>query len=418
MSESANMIVHLPDDVYQDQFNFIEVIRDVTESIDSQSSDDMIRTQVQLLLSIVGRDILKLHALVKVVNTKIENHWSWAMTAAVKFYRALFNSIDSTLELEIACDNSIVGADIAAKYILEAAGEFVTQPNWGPESVNILRFSTSLLRACSSGEHESKIAEHLGCSLLERMAKSLYLPFGENYDKFSIFAYEVVPLLDTADKDIKSNRVTSVLKALKEEDYARTDEQKAHLKQMCTVLGRSELYRQPIESTVNERAYGQESLELVSPSDFEQEPSTSLKVFATKLDWESPTIDRLLKDITKAMKMDAASSVQIAALDTIEAMVRSKHLFLHKNLQVWAVFVLSVAPALDKMADTHRSERLTALLSELSAYRGAQTVEDRDSIDGLCRNLGRTVEDVAMQTMGDRVDEEELPKATSKLDIE
>ena len=79
--------MHLSADMYQDQFDFIELVLDVTGSIESQSPNDVVRTQVQLLLSIVGRDLVKLHALVKVVNTKIESHWSWARTAAVKFYR-------------------------------------------------------------------------------------------------------------------------------------------------------------------------------------------------------------------------------------------------------------------------------------------------------------------------------------------
>lgn len=147
------------------------------------------------------------------------------------------------MEIEIVGNNSIMGADIAAKYILEAAGEFVTKANWGSESVNVLEFSINLLRAYSIGEHESKIAVHLACSLLERIAQSLYLPFGDNYDRFSIFAYEVVPLLDTADDGTRSSRITGIFEALKGEDYERTDEQKAHLKQTCTVLGRYDLYR-------------------------------------------------------------------------------------------------------------------------------------------------------------------------------
>ncbi|CAN9203254.1 unnamed protein product [Alternaria sp. RS040] len=405
MAESTDIIVHLSTDVYQDQFDFIELVLDVTESIDSQSPNDVIRTQVQLLLSIVGRDLVKLHALVKVVNTKIESHWIWARTAAVKFYRALFDSIDQTLELEIVGDNSIMGADIAAKYILEATGEFITKADWGSESVNVLGFSINLLRACSTGEHESRIAVHLGCSLLERMAQSLYLLFGANYDRFSIFAYEVVPLLDTADNGMRSSRVTRIFEALKEEDYERTDEQKAHLKQMCT-------------SAVKERAYGQEPVGLIAPSDLEQEAATSLELFTTTLDWEGPAIDHLLKSTSKVMKMDGTSSAQIATLNTIEIMLHSEHLFLHKNLQILISFALSVAPALDGMAETRQSERLTTLLKDLSVYSGSQTVQNRDTINGLCRDLGRVFEDIAMQPTSDDFDDGELSKATSKLVID
>jgi hypothetical protein len=117
------------------------------------------------------------------------------------------------------------------------------------------------------------------------------------------------------------------------------------------------------------------------------------------------------------MKMDPASSAQIATLNTIEIMLHSEHLFLHKNLQVLISFVLSVAPALDGMAETRQSERLTTLLKDLSVYSGSQTVQNRDTINGLCRNLGRVFEDVAMQPTSDDFDEGELSKATSKLVI-
>jgi hypothetical protein len=79
--------VQLPADVYKEQFEFVELVRDVIDSIDSQTPDDIVHTQVELLLAIIGRDLLKLHALVEVVNTKIESRSSWATTAAVKFYR-------------------------------------------------------------------------------------------------------------------------------------------------------------------------------------------------------------------------------------------------------------------------------------------------------------------------------------------
>ncbi|RYN43220.1 hypothetical protein AA0112_g825 [Alternaria arborescens] len=118
------------------------------------------------------------------------------------------------------------------------------------------------------------------------------------------------------------------------------------------------------------------------------------------------------------MKMDPASSAQIATLNTIEIMLHSEHLFLHKNLQVLISFVLSVAPALDGMAETRQSERLTTLLKDLSVYSGSQTVQNRDTINGLCRNLGRVFEDVAMQPTSDDFDERELSKATSKLVID
>ena len=74
-------------DVYQEHFDFTELVRDVLASINNHSSDGVVRSQVQLLLSTVGRDPLKLHTLVQVVNTKMQSQLSWVETAAVKFYR-------------------------------------------------------------------------------------------------------------------------------------------------------------------------------------------------------------------------------------------------------------------------------------------------------------------------------------------
>jgi hypothetical protein len=81
------MSVQLPTDVYSEQFDFVELVRDVTTSIESQAADDIVRPRVQLILAMIGRDLLKLHTLVEVVNVRIESQLTWATAAAVKFYR-------------------------------------------------------------------------------------------------------------------------------------------------------------------------------------------------------------------------------------------------------------------------------------------------------------------------------------------
>jgi hypothetical protein len=84
---SDGISLQLATDVYQEQFDFIELVRDVVASIDNHAPDDLVRSQVQLLLSTVGRDLLKLHALIQVVNTKMQRRPSWVTTTAMKFYR-------------------------------------------------------------------------------------------------------------------------------------------------------------------------------------------------------------------------------------------------------------------------------------------------------------------------------------------
>ncbi|KAI4952717.1 hypothetical protein J4E91_003189 [Alternaria rosae] len=373
----------LSNDVYQEQFDFIELVRDVVASIDGQNPYGTIRAQVELLLALVGRDLLKLHRLVEVVNTKIASRLSWAVAIGIKFYTALFIAIDPNLELEVFSDKSSMGADIAGKYNLEFA------------------------------------AKNLGCSLLEKMATSPYLPFHNNYDAFSTFAYKVIPLLDTADWSSKSGRVTDILQALKWEDYERTEEAKPELELMYNELGRSDLYRKQTESTAVEHVdsvaaedidsiefdyvYSQGRFSLIPLEQLDQEIKTSWKLFTTTPNWELPTIERLLKGISEAMKIDAPAWVQTITLDVIEVIMQSEHLFLHKNLQILVGFIRPVAPALDVMADTHQCDRLTALLHELSIHSCVQSVQDRDAIEVLRRDLGRIVRRPTTQPAGDRL---------------
>lgn len=335
-----------------------------------------------------------------------------------------------------------MGADIAGMYILEAAVEFTTQPIWISGSVNVLEFSLSLLKAFPVGDRGSAIAESLGCSLLEKMATSLYLPFHNNCDTFFPFAYEVVPLLDAADKSMKSSRVTDVLKALKEEDYERTDREKGLLKHLCDILGRSDLYPHHTESNVFEDGesiaaehtestaightdsteagyvYGRGRLSLIPYEQLKQDIETNWKLFTTTPNWELPAIARLLKSTSEVMKIDAPIWVQTITLDMIQVMVQSKYLFLRRNFQILSFFVFAAAPALDGMAETPQCERLTALLDTLSGHSGVQKAQHRETIDGLRRNLGRSVHSATSKSTVDGSEGKELLAAVSKLNID
>jgi len=90
MAAPADVSSQLSRDVYQEQFDFTELIRDVVASLDSQTSDDTVRDQVDLILALVGRDLLKLHTLAGVVNAKIVGQSSWA-SIGVKFYRQVIS---------------------------------------------------------------------------------------------------------------------------------------------------------------------------------------------------------------------------------------------------------------------------------------------------------------------------------------
>jgi hypothetical protein len=63
------------------------MVRNVTNSIDGDTPEETVREQVELLLSGVGRDLLKLHGLVQAVYAKMESKLDWAKSAGVAFYR-------------------------------------------------------------------------------------------------------------------------------------------------------------------------------------------------------------------------------------------------------------------------------------------------------------------------------------------
>jgi hypothetical protein len=84
---STDMSIQLPADVYQEQSEFIAFVRDVTNSIDGDTPEETVGEQVELLLSGVGRDLLKLHGLVQAVYAKMESKLDWAKSAGVAFYR-------------------------------------------------------------------------------------------------------------------------------------------------------------------------------------------------------------------------------------------------------------------------------------------------------------------------------------------
>ena len=101
--------------------------------------------------------------------------------------------------------------------------------------------------------------------------------------------------------------------------------------------------------------------------ELKKEATTISGMFAIQADWACPELIRFTKSVTKATKIGASLAVQNTAHETTGAMVQSKYLFHHKNLQMFLLFVFDVASALDGMANPGPSGRLTALLDDLRA---------------------------------------------------
>lgn len=78
--------INLIENVYQDQFEWAALVNDVAASIDNDTPKSVAKEQVGLLLSILGRDLVKLQRLVEIMQDKIERQSIWAATAPIKFY--------------------------------------------------------------------------------------------------------------------------------------------------------------------------------------------------------------------------------------------------------------------------------------------------------------------------------------------
>ncbi|KAI2480954.1 hypothetical protein Ptr902_07980 [Pyrenophora tritici-repentis] len=241
---SDDVTVRLTEDVYQDQFEWAALVNDVADSIGSETSDNTAKDLVKLLLSMAGRDLVKLHRLVEVVQDRIEMQSTWAATAAAKFYCALLDSIDSDLELDVSFGDTLLGERIVIKYILDISGDFVNRPDWGTKPIAILKLTRNLLDRCSLYGQDASAAGLLAHGLLERMSQSVYLFFADNFDIFALFAYAMVPILDGTERNGNSERVNSMLKALKKADYERTELQHFQIEGLFICLDRSNLYRE------------------------------------------------------------------------------------------------------------------------------------------------------------------------------
>ncbi|RMZ70404.1 hypothetical protein GMOD_00000491 [Pyrenophora seminiperda CCB06] len=218
-------------------------------------------------------------------------------------------------------------------------------------------------------------AGSLAHGLLDMMARSVYVFFGNNFSTFTRFAYAIVPLLDAVDETGKSEQVNLVLKALRHAGRYRTALQDSQIRGLYTNLRRWVLY--------HEHALPQ------STPKSDTDVKVKLTLFATISDWRHPEISALNQDPSQAMRMNFSHVIQNATFDIINAMIQAEHLLHYENLKILVRFVGSVAPALDAMAGSNQSSRLTYLLKQLIAKSGAVDTVQWRAVDDLCRKLGR-----------------------------
>jgi hypothetical protein len=63
----------LPDDVYEDLADFRENAREILATVTSDGTDEVIENAVSLISDLIGKDPVKLFALVDLVHAKIIN---------------------------------------------------------------------------------------------------------------------------------------------------------------------------------------------------------------------------------------------------------------------------------------------------------------------------------------------------------
>jgi hypothetical protein len=83
----AAAAVALSNDIYGDDQDFRELLREALEIIDSESAQKVYDTAAGMVTKAIGRDATKLHALIDVVHVKIVSRRAWAFVSAVQFYR-------------------------------------------------------------------------------------------------------------------------------------------------------------------------------------------------------------------------------------------------------------------------------------------------------------------------------------------
>jgi hypothetical protein len=83
----ASAPVTLTDNVYEQEFEFRGTVRMVCDMIDGKSSEETVRTAVEIAKDAVGSDPAKLYGLFDVVQDKAMSQWDWASSGAVTFYK-------------------------------------------------------------------------------------------------------------------------------------------------------------------------------------------------------------------------------------------------------------------------------------------------------------------------------------------
>ena len=86
-AEPSDMAIKLSLDVYKDQAEFTDMVRDVAVSLGNKASEEEVREQIKVLLKAVGGDPWKLQSLVKVLGAEMESHLPWARSVGVRIYK-------------------------------------------------------------------------------------------------------------------------------------------------------------------------------------------------------------------------------------------------------------------------------------------------------------------------------------------
>jgi hypothetical protein len=85
--ESTATPFTLPKDVYEADLEFRATVRMATDNLDSDSSNAMYKSAGLIVVEAIGRDPVKLFALIDVVHDRVLKQRMWVVTVGVKFYK-------------------------------------------------------------------------------------------------------------------------------------------------------------------------------------------------------------------------------------------------------------------------------------------------------------------------------------------
>jgi hypothetical protein len=244
---------------------------------------------------------------------------------------------------------------VVERIIRECEANFHKNGDWESPTVRkVVDFLNNCVRDC---EH---FTTAIGVSaILLKAANSDYLLFDNNLVVLSEFFKKVSPRIDAP--NAKRNVEAMLVRFKSRQPFAPSSK---HSNAIEDIL----IFADPLGMTPE---------------------SGFLPLLVKEVDWKCAAVTSYLRGKSDNMKMGASVGAQDDTHNVIEKMVLSNYVFLGDNLGVLNFFIHQVGPALDGMAPTGSSWKLTESLDHLRLKSQEEPEAVREYVGSIRRNQGR-----------------------------